>query len=243
MPSRRSGSKRSSTATSNPTAVSRSTNVSRETAMAGRSRRAGERLPTATGGRSRDRRRSEPPARPSTAPRATPPVARLRAQVRPGAITVSVWLWRGAALVALAVAAAALTQFDRIRGAVVAAAAARPGATSDADLDRAANLSILVLIIAGVGIALLQFGFAAVLRIGRNWARTMLVVVAVVGVAYGLALLGGVNDTTFGGFAAAAKVGLLTHCALVLAATVAMFAPGTARWFRRGGLVGTAHGE
>lgn len=178
------------------------------------------------------------PPRPSTTLRAAPPLAALRKQSCPGVVAASFWVWVSATLVALLTAAITLTQFDRMHATLVHIARQHNKAAESGALDQAATVSIAVLISAGVLLVLLQLALAAAMRPGRNWARVMLVVLAVVGAFYSLLLLSGVNTTALGSIAPLARAGLLLHIALGCVAVVLMFFPGAQPWFRRRELIG-----
>ncbi len=180
----------------------------------------------------------QPPPRPSTTLRAAPPLAALREQSCPGVVIASFWVWAIATLAALLTAVITLTQFDRMHTALVHVARQHNKAAESAALDRAATVSIAVLISAGVLLALLQLALAAAMRSGRNWARIMLVVLVVASAFYCLLLFSGVNTTALGSISTWARAGLLLYIGLGCVAIVLMFFRGAQPWFRRRELIG-----
>lgn len=175
-----------------------------------------------------------PPPRPSTAPRTKPPVTRLREQLCPRSITVSLWLWFASTMVILLVAAVALTRFERIHQHLIEIARQRDASADPATLDRVADVSVIVLLGVAALLAVGQLFLAYLMHNGRGWARWWLVISAGLVTCYGLLIANGMNPLH--DLDGVVSVGVLLYAVLTLLATVAMFLPVARPWFRRGKL-------
>jgi low temperature requirement protein LtrA len=82
-----------------------------------------------------------------------------------------------------------------------------------------------VLLGAGVLVVALQMVFSLAMRSGRNWARFVLVLIGGVGLFYAFLV---VNSVSFD-----IKVGIGVAAGLAVVGVLAMFLPGTGKWFER----------
>lgn len=174
-----------------------------------------------------------PPPRPSTARLSMPPMASLEELQRPRALVVSFWCWLVGSLLAGAIGALAATKMEPMRSEFARVAAERDPDAPQTTIDQVASASVLVVIGAGLLLALLGLLLAGALRSGRGWARVLLTVVALMGVAYAALVSSALTDGMLGSLRAPATAGLLAYTALVVIATVAMFMPGNKAWFHR----------
>jgi hypothetical protein len=162
-----------------------------------------------------------PPARPSLVTRAMP--SELAAQPRPWAIDVSYWLWLGACLVGVITAAATLRYFGELQAAVLAIVEQQFPDETPATRENVATATLATLIGAGVLVVLVQMAFAMAMHSGRGWARFALVLPALLGTLYSVAVFGTAPMMT--------KAGLLATTVLTISAVVPMFLPGAQAWF------------
>jgi hypothetical protein len=148
-----------------------------------------------------------------------PPLSAMRERPRPWSVRVSFWLWFAGAALAVVAAALVARRLDEVRAAFVREAKANdPTATGDT-IEQVADLSVLVVVGGGVVVGVLAVLVAVAMRAGRNWARALLVVVAVAAVGWAVLVL-----TPAGPLAAAAAVAMV-------AATVVMYLPGSRSWY------------
>ncbi|MGH3898526.1 MAG: hypothetical protein ACRDTA_09775 [Pseudonocardiaceae bacterium] len=164
---------------------------------------------------------SAPPARPSLATRAMP--SELAARPRPRAIDVSYWLWLAACLVGVITAAATLHYFDELQAAVLSIIERNSPGETPRTRENVATAMLAILIGAGVLLVLVQMAFAMAMHSGRGWARFALVLPALLGALYSIAVFSSSPMMT--------QAGLLATIVLMIVATVPMFLPGTRAWF------------
>jgi uncharacterized membrane protein len=164
---------------------------------------------------------SAPPARPSLATRAMP--SELAARPRPRGIDVSYWVWLAACLVGVITAAATLRHFGELQDTIVSIVERQFPDETPATRAEVATATLAILIGAGVVVILAQMAFAMAMHSGRGWARFALILPALLGTLYGVAVFGTAPMMT--------RVGLLTTTALMIIAAVPMFLPGARTWF------------
>lgn len=174
-----------------------------------------------------------PPPRPSTARLSMPPMAALEDLPRPAAAAVSFWCWLVGSLVAGAAVVLTATRIDPIRAEFARLAGDRDPDATQATIDRVASASVLVVVGAGVLLALLGLLLAGPMRAGRGWARLVLTVVAAAAVAYAAFVVSALTDPMLDRLRMPVVVGLLGYAALALVGTVCMYLPGAGAWFRR----------
>ncbi|MGH3762196.1 hypothetical protein [Actinophytocola sp.] len=174
-----------------------------------------------------------PPPRPSTARLSMPPMARLEDLPRPRAISLSFWCWLVAGLLLGAVAGLASTKIDPMRAEFARLARDGDAGATQATIDRVASVSVLIVIGAGVLLGLLGLTLAGAMRAARGWARVILTLVAVLGVAYAAFVISALTDPMLGDLRNPVIAGLLAYAVLVLVALVCMYLPGTTAWLRR----------
>ena len=88
-----------------------------------------------------------------------------------------------------------------------------------------ATAAIGVLLGAGMLVVVLQLVFSLAMRSGLNWARIVLVLVGGMGLFYAFLL---VNSVSFD-----IKVSIGAAAGLAVVGVLAMFLPGTGKWFER----------
>lgn len=157
-----------------------------------------------------------PPPRPSTARTSAPPVTAMRSLPRPWPVTTAFWLWYLAAGCAAAAAVLAVARLDDLHTEFEREARASDPSASADTVERAADLSVLVVVGGGVLLALMGVLFAAAMRAGKNWGRGALVLTALPAVAYGVLVV--------------SPLGVATACVAVVA-SVCMYLPGSRSWF------------
>ena len=164
---------------------------------------------------------SAPPARPSLATRAMP--SQLAARPRPRAIDVSYWLWLTACLVGVITAAATLRYFGELQAAILSIVEQQFPGETPGTRENVATATLATLIGAGVVVVLIQMAFAMAMHSGRGWARFALILPALLGALYSIAVFGTAPMMT--------RAGLLATTALMIIAVVPMFLPGARAWF------------
>ena len=174
-----------------------------------------------------------PPPRPSTARLSTPPMAALEEISRPRAIAVSFWCWLAGSLLVAAIVAVTSTRTDPMRTEFARLAGERDPDASRATVDQVASASVLVVLGTGVLLGILGLALAGAMRAGRGWARVVLTLAAVVGVAYTALVTSSLTHPMLEDLRTPVTAGLLAYTALTVVATVCMFLPGTMQWFRR----------
>lgn len=168
-----------------------------------------------------DSHSSAPPARPSLATRAVP--SELAARPRPRAVDVSYWLWLAACLVGVITAAATLRYFGDLQDAMFSVVGRQFPDETPATRAEVATAAVAILIGVGVAVILAQMALAMAMHSGRGWARFALILPALVGALYSVAMFSTAPATT--------KAGLLTTTALMIVAVVPMFLPDPRAWF------------
>lgn len=147
----------------------------------------------------------------------------LAARPRPRSIDVSYWLWLTACLVGVITATATLRYFGELQAAVLSIVEQRfPGETPGSQ-ENVATATLAILIGAGVLVVLVQMAFAMAMHSGRGWARFALILPALLGTLYSIAVFDTVPMTT--------RAGLSATTALIILAAVPMFLPGSRAWF------------
>ena len=147
----------------------------------------------------------------------------LVARPRPRSIDVSYWVWLAACLVGVITAAATLRHFDELQDTFMSIVARQFPDETPATRAEVATATLAILISAGVVVILTQMALAMAMHSGRGWARFALILPALLGTLYGVAVFGTVPMTT--------RVGLLATTALMIIAGVPMFLPGARAWF------------
>lgn len=104
----------------------------------------------------------------------------------PGTIVASFWCWLVSALLwvvgGVLILSARQSLVDSLRRSNSNGTVAHP--LTEAQIQQAANISVTAVIIVAVIIAALYALFAAKLRAGRNWARVVLTIIAVLALIY-----------------------------------------------------------
>jgi heme/copper-type cytochrome/quinol oxidase subunit 1 len=175
----------------------------------------------------------EPPPRPSTARMSMPPMAALEDLSRPRAIAVSFWSWFVGSVLLAGVAAVTATKADAMHTEFARLARENDADASQKTIDSVAGASVLVVIGAGVLLALLGVTLCWGVRAARGWARIFLTVVGIAGVAYAALVSSALTDPMLEDLRGPVTVGLLVYTALVVVATLCMYLRGTGAWFRR----------
>jgi hypothetical protein len=96
-----------------------------------------------------------------------------------------------------------------------------------------ADASVLVVIGTGGLLGLLCLTLAGAVLAGRGWARLVLMVVAVIALAYVALTVPAATEAMLGDVHTVVGAGLLAYAAVVVVATVCMYLPGTRAWFHR----------
>jgi hypothetical protein len=174
-----------------------------------------------------------PPPRPSTERVAAPPMAALRDMPRPRAVTVSFWSWVLASLVVAAAVALQSTRIEPMRTEFTRVASTSDPGASPEIIDRVAGVSVLLLLGVGALLGLLGLMLARALRAGRNWARIVLTLVAVIAIGYAAFLVTAANDAMFGTLRNPISQVLLAYAATITVAAVSMLLPAAKPWFHR----------
>ena len=176
---------------------------------------------------------SAPPPRPSTARLSMPPMAALQELTRPRALTVSFWCWLLGSLLAGATVGLVATRTSTMRAEFARLAGERDSEASQSTIDSVASASVLIVLGAGVLLAVLGLLLAGAMRAGRGWARVFLTVIALFAVAYAALVSSALTDPMLDTLRTPVTAGLLAYTGLVIVATVCMYARGTSAWFRR----------
>jgi hypothetical protein len=174
-----------------------------------------------------------PPPRPSTARLSMPPMAALEDLSRPRVLTVSFWCWLLGSLLAGATVALTATKSGAMRAEFARLASERDSEAPQSTIDSVASASVLIVIGAGITLALLGLLLAGAMRSGRGWARVFLTVIALLAVVYAGLVSSALTDPMLDSLRTPVTAGLLAYTALVIIATVCMFLPGASAWFRR----------
>ncbi|MGH3933908.1 MAG: hypothetical protein ACRDS1_02805 [Pseudonocardiaceae bacterium] len=147
----------------------------------------------------------------------------LAARPRPRAVDVSYWLWLAACLVGVITAAATLRYFGDLQDAMFSVVGRQFPDETPATRAEVATAAVAILIGVGVAVILAQMALAMAMHSGRGWARFALILPALVGALYSVAMFSTAPATT--------KAGLLTTTALMIVAVVPMFLPDPRAWF------------
>ena len=174
-----------------------------------------------------------PPPRPSTARLSMPPMAALEDLSRPRAIVVSFWSWFVSGVLLAGVAAMTAAKADAMHTEFARLARENDADATQKTIDSVAAASVLVVVGVGALLALLGVTLCWAVRAARGWARIVLTVVAVAGIAYAALVSSALTDPMLADLRAPVTVGLLAYTALVVVATLCMYLRGTGAWFRR----------
>lgn len=149
----------------------------------------------------------------------------------PGAMRVSVWFWIGSGIIAAATLAFAVLRLDQRRAGLRDDVLARDPGITPSQLN---GVVVIVLVAGFVGLALpalLQVLLALVMSRGRNWARVLLTVVAVVSVP-AVIIAGGTLAGPGSIVANYVQLGTVAMVAAMVIAVVAMYLPSANAWLR-----------
>ncbi len=152
---------------------------------------------------------------------------------RPTTVTVSTGLWLAAVVAAVVAAASMWTQQDGIRARFAAMVLERDPATGADVVADAARYAFWATAGSVLLVAVLQTVLALLMRTGRTWARNVLLLAGVLGIAVAVLVQDLVADPARTLTDDAGRVALLVHAALVVPAAVTMLVPAATRWFRR----------
>lgn len=133
-------------------------------------------------------------------------------------VTVSVWLWWLAALLAFLTVVLALTRLDAVRAELDRAVQDSDPAATPERVDQVVDLSVLVIVGGGLLLGVLGGLLALRMAAGRGWARATLVGVAVLAVAYGVLVVSVTGWL------------VVAYAAVAVAAGVCMYLPSGKRW-------------
>ena len=163
------------------------------------------------------------PARPD--PQVAPPPGRMPPLPPPSPVRLSSWAWLAGAAVGLLALAYSMSQLDELhRRLADSVRTQRPGIESEL-LDRAVGITIYVGLGGAIALILAQLLLAVLMLTGRNWARVLLVLVAVLGLAWTVFSLVTMVELV--------RAALPLQALIASVATVLMFQPGANSWFRR----------
>ncbi|OXM61288.1 hypothetical protein [Amycolatopsis vastitatis] len=126
----------------------------------------------------------------------------VAAPARPGTIEGAFWAFVASTVLGLAGGLLLFVNWDALADTLRTANRQRGGTLTDAQIDQAATITLVVTVVIVVLIAALYLLFAFKLRAGRNWARIVLTVLTALHV---ISLLTA-QDTVFGYLAALAAV-------------------------------------
>lgn len=172
------------------------------------------------------------PPRPSTARLSAPPMAALIDQARPRAVTIAFWCWMIGGLMAAVSSALGALRLEPMRVEFVRLARDTDPAASADTIDQVAMASVLVVLGTGALVGVFAVLLAGAVRAGRNWARVLLVVVALIAFVHTAFVASSVTSAMLGDLRGPVIGGLLGSTALILCGTVSVFV-GTKAWFRR----------
>jgi len=178
-------------------------------------------------------RGAAPPPRPSTARRAMPPMAALQALPRPRSVTASFWCWLAGSLLVGATVALGSTKIEPLRAEFAQLTRTSDPAATQATIDKVATASVLLVIGGGAMLGILALALAGAMWARRNWARVALSALALIAFGYAGFVSTAVTDAMLGHLRGVVSAGLLAYSAIVLAAAVCMYLPGTGPWYRR----------
>jgi low temperature requirement protein LtrA len=118
-----------------------------------------------------------------------------------------------------------LRHFDEYKAALLAITQRDYPTETAATQEQVATAGVGVLLGAGMLVVVLQLVFSLAMRSGRNWARFVLVLIGGVGLFYAFLV---VNSVSFD-----IKVSIGAAAGLAVVGVLAMFLPGTGKWFER----------
>jgi hypothetical protein len=160
-------------------------------------------------------------------------MAFMQSLSRPRAVTIAFWSWMlGSLLVAVPVVLSSM-KVETMRTEFARLASQTDPAASEATVDRVAGVSVLIVVGTGAVLGLLGLLLAGPMRNGRNWARILLTVVALIAVVHAAFVTTAVTGPMLEELRTAVAAGFLAFAGVVLIGTVCMFQPGTRAWFRR----------
>ncbi len=159
-------------------------------------------------------------------------MAALIELARPRAVTIAFWCWVLGGLSAAVASALGATRLDPMRAEFVRLARdTDPTAAADT-VERVAMASVLVVLGTGALVGVFAVLLAGAVRAGRNWARVLLIGVALIAFVHTAFVASSVTAAMLGDLRAPVIGGLLGSTALILCGTVCMFF-GTKAWFHR----------
>jgi hypothetical protein len=151
----------------------------------------------------------------------------------PTSVLASMWLWVASALAGVAASAALWVAQDPLRARLAVAVVEQdPDRPADVVVD-AARYAFLAATGSVLLVAVLHLGLALAMRAGRLWARNLLVVTGVLGIAVSVLVQDVVADPARSVLTDLPRVALFAQAALALAALVVLLLPAPRRWFRR----------
>ena len=166
------------------------------------------------------------PPRPPVAPQLPPSeAAAARRPERPRVVDVAHGFWMLSCLAGVITAVLSLRHFDEYKAALLAITRRDYPTETAATQEQVATAAIGVLLGAGVLVVALQMVFSLAMRSGRNWARFVLVLIGGVGLFYAFLVVNSVSSDI--------KVGIGAAAGLAVVGVLAMFLPGTGKWFER----------
>ncbi|GEO34427.1 hypothetical protein CAE01nite_21520 [Cellulomonas aerilata] len=152
---------------------------------------------------------------------------------RPRVVTVSTVLWL-LAVVAAGVAVAALwLEQDAIRARFAAMVVEQAPTRSPQVVTDAARYAFLATAGSVALVAAVHTALALLLRTGRTWARNLLVLTGVLGIAVAIVVQDLVTDPARGLLHDVGRIVLLVQATLIVPAVVTMLLPAATAWFRR----------
>lgn len=163
------------------------------------------------------------PARPDHT--VAPPPLRAPSLNPPRPVTLSFWLWMASFVVGLLAIAYSLSRFDELHQRLADTVRAQEPGIGGELLNRAVDITLYVGLGGPAAVILLQLLLAVLMRARRNWARVLLAVLAVVGIAGAVFSLVTVAEQ--------ARVAVPLQALLIVVATVLMFLPAANTWFRQ----------
>ena len=166
------------------------------------------------------------PPRPPVAPGLPPSeAAAARRPERPRVVDVAHGFWMLSCLAGVITAVLSLRHFDEYKAALLAITQRDYPTETAATQEQVATAGVGVLLGAGMLVVVLQLVFSLAMRSGRNWARIVLVLVGVLGLFYAFLVVNSVSSDI--------KVGIGAAAGLAVVGVLAMFLPGTGKWFER----------
>lgn len=160
-------------------------------------------------------------------------MAALLDLARPRAVNVSFWCWFAGSLLVAATVAVVSTRTAPMHAEFARLAIAGDPEASTATIERVAGASVLGVVSTGAILGVLGLILAGLMRAGRNWARVILVVIALIVMAYTAFCAMSLTEPMLGDRGALVSAGLLVYTATILAGVVGMFLPGSKAWFHR----------